>query len=115
MSDSSSEVSPEASQAAAAMVGAFASPEAVDRLAATLDALAAVSEGSPEERLQTAAAQLAMDAQSEIDRLRAIEAKFAECVGLIGELNHNHDDRCRASLCLCDHDAREALLKLAES
>lgn len=48
-------------------------------------------------------------ARAEVARLRAIEAKHSACVELIGELNHNHDDRCCARLCVCDFEAREAI------
>lgn len=101
------------------MVGAFA-PEAVAQLATALDALAAVAQGSQEERLQAAAAHLVTDAQSEIDRLRAIEAKFAACVGLVGELEPGHAHLCPRGhagwghcRCICDFEARAALRRLA--
>lgn len=58
-------------------------------------------------------------ARAEVARLRAIEAKFAECVELIGQLDQHHDRYCLAfdgiGRCCCDHGAREALRKLAES
>lgn len=59
-------------------------------------------------------------ARAEVSRLRAIEAKYAECVGLIERLGGGHWDYCPAGYtpsarCLCDFDAREALRKLAES
>lgn len=61
-------------------------------------------------------------ARAEVARLRAIEAKFAACVELVGELEPDHAQLCpRAHAgwghcrCICDFDAREALRKLVES
>ena len=51
----------------------------------------------------------------------AIEAKFAACVELVGELEPGHAHLCPRSFkgyghcrCMCDFEAREALRKLVE-
>lgn len=61
-------------------------------------------------------------ARAEVTRLRAIEAKYAECVELIERLDPGHAHLCPRAVsgfehcrCTCDCDAREALRKLAES
>lgn len=56
-------------------------------------------------------------ARVEVARLQAVEARFVECVELIGQLDQQHDRYCLAfdgiGRCCCDHGARVALRKLA--